>query len=111
MRRREEGKIVASSDVAMLLSFLGERPCARETLAYLMNTSDRKARKTIEDARQAGHLVIWSDGLYRIATTREEFDAWIDHEVNSRLGSFFAQKKAMTETATRRWPDQLRLIA
>ena len=49
-----------SMDVTNLISYLSEcdRPIKRGALAVLMDCSDRELRRTIEDARRCGYLVV-----------------------------------------------------
>ncbi len=98
-----------SAEINALIHHLEDRPWDRRILAQLMGVTDRKCRRTIEEARRSGHLVIWRDGEYALARSAEEYANWERHEVNSRLGSFFAQRKAMRETVARRWPHQMTL--
>lgn len=97
-------------DVLQLLRWLKEGPQVRGILAQRMHLTDRRMRRTIEEARARGELVIWSDGLYRIASGRPEYEAWREHEVMSRMGRFGLQMRAMNARADRQWPaEQLRL--
>src|SRR4029077_12248355 len=44
------------------------------------------------------------DGLYRIATSRAEFEEWVRREQQSRLATFHLQLSEMTRRADRLWP-------
>lgn len=96
--------------VAALLELLAEGAQARKVLATRMGLSDRKTRGVVEEARRRGELVIWLDGLYRLASSASEFEEWARREQRSRLGTLHAQLSAMTRSAQRLWPaEQIRL--
>jgi hypothetical protein len=100
-------------DVAQLLRWLAEAAQDRTILAQKMDVTDRRMRRTIEEARRRGELVITTPGplhLYRLAETRPEYELWKRLELMSRMGTFGAQLRAMDAAADRRWPaEQLRI--
>lgn len=97
-------------DIAALLSLLHEGPQDRRVLAMRMGSvEDRRMRNAIDHARRRGELVIRTNGLYALAASRAEYEAWERQELTSRLGTFGKQLHAMRETVARRWPEQMRL--
>lgn len=110
---RVRGVARVQADVEALLGYLREGAQDRAVLAMRLHVTDRRMRRSIDHARRRGELVIFDreDKLYRLARSRAEYEAWEQHEVDSRLGAFFAQRKAMREAVARKWPEQLRLLA
>lgn len=108
--RRPRDTSHMDADVESLLDVLANGPQDRRILAMRMATTDRRMRRTVEEARRRGHLVVWLDGMYRIASTASDFEEWARREQRSRLGTLHSQLTAMTRTAARMWPaEQMRI--
>jgi hypothetical protein len=70
---------------------------------------DRRMRNAVDHARRRGELVIYLNGLYRLAESRDEFTEWAKREQQSRLRTLHQQLSAMSETVARKWPEQTRM--
>ena len=94
-----------------VLRWLREGPQDRKILAMRLGCDDRRMRLAIEELRLRGELVLTLDGLYRLASSRAEFDEWVRREQQSRLATFHLQLSEMTRAADRRWPLEPRAQA
>lgn len=96
-----------------LVCWLAEGVQDRGILAAKMRLKDRVMRRTIEEARRRGVLIITTPGplhTYAIAPSRAEYERWRKAEVLGRMGSLGAQLRAMDAAADRTWPaEQMRL--
>lgn len=90
-----------SGDLIGLTHALSDAPpgVARDELAILMGVDDRRMRRAVEEARRRGILVIHDGEVYRLARSLEDYRAWRDHSLRSRLGAFGEQLRAMERTA------------
>jgi hypothetical protein len=94
-----------------VLRWLREGPQDRKILAMRLACDDRRMRMAIEELRLRGELVLTLKGMYRLATTRAEFDEWVRIEQQSRLATFHMQLSEMTRRADRLWPLEPRALA
>lgn len=94
----------AAADVDALLEILRAGAQDRRVLAMRMGVTDRRMRRAVEEARRRGELVIWRDGLYRLAASAAEYGEWETRELRSRLGTFGEQMRRMRAARDRLWP-------
>lgn len=112
------GPTVSSRDVEAVVRVLGayrhglSRKDLREVLSVVhRRMGDSVVRCAVERARTTGHLVIHDGGAYRLATSRDEYDAWEARELNPRINTLLAERAAMRAQRDVTWPEQMRLGA
>lgn len=109
------GPSVIEGDVDLLLRLLAIEPLTRTELVAAFKDeraiSDSAVRVVVEEARARGQLVIHDGDRYRMAGSFEEYVEWRDRDPLSRARRLLEQVRRMDETASRTWPEQLRLTA
>lgn len=114
------GPSVSERDIELVVRLLSVDSLTRTQLREAVNEerdhplSDSAVRVVVEEARTKRHLVICAGGgrhrTYKIAESFEEYLTW-RAEHASRIATMSAQLRHMDETASRTWPEQLRLVA
>lgn len=112
------GPSTSSRDVEAVVRVLGEyrhglsRKDLREVLSVVhRKMGDSVVRVAVENARAAGWPLIHDGERYRLAASRDEYDAWEARELNPRINTLLAERAAMRARAEATWTDQMRLIS
>lgn len=73
--------------------------------------SDSAMRIAVEELRGRGELIVHDGHKYRFAASYEQYARWRVQSPLARAHRLLEQVRRMDETASHKWPEQLRLIA
>ena len=113
------GPRVAEDDVAAVAAALEMFPDGlnrRDLLDAVVRIAGRPVgdsamRVAIEELRGRGELIVHDGHKYRFAASYEQYARWRVQSPLARAHRLLEQVRRMDDTASRKWPEQLQLIA